>query len=57
MKSFVYTANGKDFYDYQNNNSDLFEEKYRGLFLCVDENKKIHIYNNINKKYIDIEKK
>jgi len=63
-KTFVYTANGKDFYDYQivikdvhqNNNSDSFEEKYRGSFLCVDENKKIHIYDNINKKYIDIEK-
>ena len=63
-KTFVYTSNGKDFYDYQivikdvhqNNNSDSFEEKYRGSFLCVDENKKIHIYDNINKKYIDIEK-
>lgn len=63
-KSIVYTANGKDFYDYQvvikdvhhSNNSEPFEEKYRGSFLCIDENKEISIYDNINKKYIDIEK-
>lgn len=62
-KSHVYTANGKDFYDYQivikdvhHNNLEPFEEKYRGLLLFVDDNKKIGIYDNINKKCIDIEK-
>jgi hypothetical protein len=63
-KTYVYTANGKDFYDYQvvikdvhhSNNSEPFEEKYSGSFLCINENKKISIYDNINKKYIDIEK-
>ena len=63
-KYHIYSLHGKDFYDYQiilkdvhqNNNSDSFEEKYHGSFLCIDENKKISIYDNIKKKYIDIEK-
>lgn len=60
----VYSLHGKDFYDYkiviknfhQKNNSEPFEEKYSGLLLCVDNKKNICIYDNIKKKYIDIEK-
>ena len=60
----VYSLHGKDFYDYQivikdihqNNNSEPFEENYRGILLCVDNKKNICIYDNIKKKYIDIEK-
>lgn len=60
----VYSLHGKDFYDYkiiiknfhQKNNSEPFEENYSGLLLCVDNKKNICIYDNIKKKYIDIEK-
>jgi len=63
-KYHVYSLHGKDFYDYQiiikdiyqKNNSEPFEEKYSGLLLCVDNKKNIRIYDNIKKKYIDIEK-
>jgi len=63
-KYHVYSVHGTDFYDYQilikdihqNKTIASFEEKYTGLFIGVDNNKKICIYDNIEKKYIDVEK-
>ena len=31
------------------------DETYGGLFLYIDENKKIRIYDNLKKIYIDVE--
>jgi hypothetical protein len=63
-KHHVYSVHGTDFYDYQILIKDVhqykttkpFEENYNGLFICLGNNKKICIYDNIEKKYIDIEK-
>ena len=63
QKYHAYSAHGIDFQDYQVIIMDLdirepkrdFEDTYGGLFLYLDENKKIRIYDNIKKKFIDIE--
>ena len=63
-KNYVYTSHGLNLYDYQivikdihqNKSTEPFEEKYSGLLLCIDDNKNICIYDNIKKKYIDVEK-
>jgi hypothetical protein len=63
-KNYVYTSHGFDLHDYkiiikdihQNKTSEPFDEKYSGLLLCVDDKKNICIYDNVKKKYIDIEK-
>ena len=63
QKYNAYSAHGIDFQDYQVIIMDLdiwepkmdFEDIYGGLFLYLDENKKIRIYDNIKKKFIDIE--
>lgn len=34
----------------------IFEDIYGGLFLCIDYDKKVQIYDNINKIYVNIEK-
>jgi hypothetical protein len=61
-KHLVYSARGQDFYDYQivikdihiptNSSIDL---EYGGLFVCIDDHKNFHIFNNITKEYVDIE--
>ena len=58
-----YSAHGIDFYNYQVIITEIyiyertksFEEEYGGLFLYIDENKQIQIYDNIKKMYINIE--
>jgi len=63
-KYHICTSHGLDLHDYkitikdvhQNKTSEPFDEKYSGLLLCVDDKKNICIYDNIKKKYIDIEK-
>ena len=65
MKKFhVYSAHGIDYQDYliiinENyifDNNTVFEDTYGGLYLVIDENKEIKIYDNIEKKFIEIEK-
>jgi hypothetical protein len=63
-KYHICTSHGLDLHDYkitikdvhQNKTSEPFDEKYNGLLLCVDDKKNICIYDNVKKKYIDIEK-
>jgi hypothetical protein len=62
-KYHKYSAHGVELYDYDviindiyvYDNKSLVEEKCRGLFLYIDENKNIRIYDNIKKEYLDIE--
>lgn len=62
-KYYVYTSHGIDIYDYHvvidnipvHDRNLSFDDNYAGLFIYVDEDKKIHIYDNMNKKYADIE--
>jgi len=65
-KYHQYTANiyPIDFYDYHviitelhiyDERNKSFEEKYGGIFLYIDENKKIRLYDNIKKEYVDVE--
>ena len=63
-KYHAYSAHGIDFCDYHvvineihiyDERDKPFDETYGGLFLYIDENKKIRIYDNIKKEYIDIE--
>lgn len=57
-KYYVYTSHGIDAYDYHvvidkihvyDDRDVSFEENYGGLFIYIDEYKKIRIYDNINK--------
>ncbi len=62
-KYYVYTSQGINVYDYHveidkisvHDRDVSFDDNYAGLFIYVDEDKKIRIYDNINKKYADIE--
>jgi len=63
-KYHQHSAHGIDFHNYHVIITELhiydertkpFEEKYGGLFLYIDENKQIRIYDNIKKEYFDIE--
>jgi hypothetical protein len=61
-KYYRYSSNGVELYDYNIIINDIIiydnksvEEECRGLFLCIDENKNIRIYDNIKKEYYDIE--
>jgi len=63
-KYHQYSAHGIDFHNYHVIIAELhiydertkpFEEKYGGLFLYIDDNKKIRMYDNIKKEYFDIE--
>jgi hypothetical protein len=61
-KNLVYSARGKDFYDYQilineihlSENSSI-DSEYSGQFVCIDEHKNLRIFNNIRNEYVDIE--
>jgi hypothetical protein len=61
-KYYCYSAHGVELYDYNVIINDIyvydnkpFDEEYGGLFICIDENKNMRIYNNIKKEYVDIE--
>ena len=61
-KYYRYSSYGVELYDYDIIINDIkiydnksVEEECRGLFLCIDENKNIRIYDNIKKEYYDIE--
>ena len=61
-KYHCYSAQGVELYDYNIsiNNMKIYDNKfvekeYEGLFLYIDENKNIRIYDNIKKEYLDIE--
>jgi len=63
-KYHQYSAHDIDFYDYHviitelhiyDERNKSFEEKYGGIFLYIDENKKIRLYDNIKKEYVDVE--
>jgi len=63
-KYHQYSAHDIDFYDYHVIITELhvydertkpFEEKYGGIFLYIDENKKIRLYDNIKKEYVEVE--
>ena len=61
-KYHIYSAHGVELYDYDIIINDVYvydnklvEEEYKGLFLYIDENKNIRIYDNIKKEYYDIE--
>jgi len=63
-KYHQYSAHDIDFYDYHviitelhvyDERNKSFEEKYGGIFLYIDENKKIRLYDNIKKEYIEVE--
>ena len=62
-KNLVYSARGQDFYDYQIVINDIhlppnssIDDEYGELFVCIDKNKNLRIFNNITKTYVDIEK-
>jgi len=62
-KYHCYSAHGIDFHDYhividelhEWNRENKFDDTYGGLFLYLDENKKVRILDNIKGNYIDIE--
>lgn len=62
-KYYVYTSQGINVYDYHVEIDKIpvydrnlsFDDNYAGLFIHVDIDKKIRIYDNMNKKYADIE--
>jgi hypothetical protein len=63
-KYHAYSAHGIDFCDYHvvinefhvwDERDKPVDETYGGLFLYIDENKKIRIYDNLKKIYIDVE--
>jgi hypothetical protein len=61
-KYYCYSSHGVELYDYDIiiNDMKIYDNKFvekecKGLFLYVDENKNIRIYDNIKKEYYDIE--
>ncbi len=61
-KYYCYSSHGVELYDYDIIINDIniydsksVEEECKGLFLYIDENKNIRIYDNIKKEYYDIE--
>lgn len=63
-KKLAYSAHDIDFQDYTIKMSklfildkdDIFDDRYGGLFLCIDDDRKVQIYDNIKKIYINVEK-
>jgi hypothetical protein len=61
-KYICYSIRGVDLYDYQIMINHLFvydkpsfEENHKGLFIHIDKNKNIKIYDNIKKEYVNFE--
>jgi len=64
VKYHQYSAHGINFHYYHvtitefhiyDERTKPLEEKYGGLFLYIDDNKQIRMYDNIKKEYFDIE--
>ena len=59
-KYYKYSSHGVELYDYDIIINDMYVydksiQEIQGLFLYIDENKNIRIYDNIKKEYYDIE--
>ncbi len=63
-KKLAYSAHDIDFQDYTIKISEVFvydkdvilDDMYGGLFLCIDDDRKVQIYDNIKKIYVNVEK-
>ncbi len=63
-KKLAYSAHDIDFQDYTIKISEVFvydkdvilDDIYGGLFLCIDDDRKVQIYDNIKKIYVNVEK-
>jgi hypothetical protein len=61
-KYICYSMRGVDLYDYQITINHLFvydkqsfEENHNGLFIHIDKNKNVKIYDNVKKEYVNFE--
>ena len=62
-KKLAYFAHDIDFQNYTIKMSEvsvydkdvIFDDTYGGLFLCIDDDKNVKIYDNIKKIYVNVE--